>query len=156
MTRDTRGQTIAAEARGSASTAAHAELAGSSRLARAAARARRENGQAMVEFALVLPLLMLIDAVRAGARQLAIGRGQTQDVCSIAMNRVRSSSSNLDQSAFKSLDASVSAGSCDPGTNMVIGSDATVSATYPCDIEILPFIPQIPVDCKASTTERVE
>ncbi|HEY7694026.1 MAG TPA: TadE family protein [Gaiellaceae bacterium] len=128
----------------------------------------------MVEFALVLPLLMLIvlgivrvgivynhyltlnDAVRAGARQLAIGRGQTQDVCSIAMNRVRSSSSNLDQSAFKSLDASVSAGSCDPGTNMVIGSDATVSATYPCDIEILPFIPQIPVDCKASTTERVE
>jgi Flp pilus assembly protein TadG len=136
-------------------------------------RASGQQGQALVEFALVLPVLMLLiigivklgivfnnyltlnDAVRAGARQLAIGRGQNLDVCAQAINRVKSSASNLDPTKLQVPTPSVSAGSCSPGTSMVIGSDGTVSASYPCDIKIPPFI-DISLTCSASTTERVE
>jgi hypothetical protein len=38
---------------------------------------------------------------------------------------------------------------------MVVGSDGTVHAEYPCDITILPFV-NIPLTCSSSTTERVE
>jgi Flp pilus assembly protein TadG len=172
VTRHERDLTVAATAGGSMSTAADAGTARNSRLARARARTRREDGQALVEFALVLPVLMLFilgmvrvgiaynnyltlnDAVRAGARQLAIGRGQANDVCSQATTRVRTAASNLDQSKIQALTASVNTGSCNPGTSMVIGSDATVSANYPCDINVL-FI-NIAVTCHAQTTERVE
>jgi Flp pilus assembly protein TadG len=137
------------------------------------ARARGQKGQAMVEFALVLPVLMLLivgivklgivfnnyltlnDAVRAGARQLAIGRGQNLDVCSQAANRVRTSAGNLDPAKLDVPSPTVSAGSCSPGTSMVIGSDGRVTASYPCDIKIPPFI-DISLTCTASTTERVE
>ena len=128
----------------------------------------------MLEFALVLPVLMLLivgiikvgivynnyltlnDAVRAGARQLAIGRGQGSDVCTTATNRVKTSAgANLDQTKLQNLTATVNAGNCNPGTSMVIGSDGTVHAEYPCNIKIPPFI-NIPLTCSASTTERVE
>ena len=127
----------------------------------------------MVEFALVLPVLMLLivgivklgivfnnyltlnDAVRAGARQLAIGRGQATDVCSQAASRVKLSASNLDPLKLQVPAPTVSAGACNPGTSMVLGSDGTVKATYPCDVKIAPFI-NIPLTCSASTTERVE
>jgi Flp pilus assembly protein TadG len=99
--------------------------------------------------------LTLNDAVRAGARQLAIGRGQASDVCAQAISRVRLSASNLDPLKLQVDQPTVSAGACSPGTSMVIGSDGTVHATYPCDIKIAPFI-SIPLTCSASTTERVE
>jgi Flp pilus assembly protein TadG len=122
----------------------------------------------MVEFALVLPVLLLIivgivklgivfnnyitlnDAVRAGARQLAIGRG-TADACTPAVNRVKSSASNLDQSQL-TVDAPTVTSSC---SSLVLGTDATIHATYPCDVKIPPFI-DISLTCSASTTERVE
>jgi Flp pilus assembly protein TadG len=172
MPRDLRGQTAAGRLGYPTSTATVPGKADVSRLARVRARARREDGQAMVEFALVLPVLMLFivgiikvgivynnyltlnDAVRAGARQLAIGRGQASDVCSLATTRVRTAASNLDQSKIQALTASVNTGNCNPGTSMVIGSDATVSANYPCDVNVL-FI-NIAVTCHAQTTERVE
>ena len=145
------------------------------RLARAGARARRHEGQAIVEFALVLPVLMLLivgivkvgivfnnyltlnDAVRAGARQLAIGRGQATNVCQQAIDRVKTSAgASLDASKLQFVPPpTVSAGACNPGTSMVISSDGTVTAKYPCDIKIPPFI-DISLTCSASTTERVE
>ena len=128
----------------------------------------------MVEFAPVLPVLMLLivgivklgivfnnyltlnDSVRAGARQLAIGRGQATNVCQQAIDRVKSSAgASLDQTKLFGLAASTTPGDCTSGTNMVIGSDGTVTAKYPCDVKIAPFI-NIPLTCSASTTERVE
>ena len=69
---------------------------------------RREDGQALVEFALVLPILLMVatgitsfglvfyhyitieDAVRSGARTLSLGRGNTapspNDPCTLAIN----------------------------------------------------------------------
>ena len=156
------------------STGAETGTAGFSRLARAYGLARRESGQGLVEFALVLPVLMIVivgiikvgivynnyitlnDSVRAGARVLAIGRGQDVDVCQLAKDRVvLSAKSTLDKNKLYDLGANVSVGSCNPGTSMQIGTDATVTASYPCDIKI-PFMPTISVVCKASTTERVE
>ncbi len=138
-------------------------------LARARARARGEEGQAMLEFAIVVPVIALLimsmiklglvynnyltlnSAVRAGARQLAIGRG-TGDACAPAVNRVRlSAQSTLDVSKL-TVDAPTVSSNCG---NLLPGSDATVSAHYPCNIKIPPFI-DITLTCNASTTERVE
>jgi Flp pilus assembly protein TadG len=67
--------------------------AGLARTRRAGGRLRREDGQALVEFAVILPLLLILvtgiiqfgllfnkyitltDAVRSGAQTLALGRG---------------------------------------------------------------------------------
>ncbi len=91
------------------STGAETGTAGSSRLARAYASRDGRAARGLVEFALVLPVLMLVivgiikvgivynnyltlnDAVRAGARQFAMGRG-TANACTPAINRVKSSS----------------------------------------------------------------
>jgi Flp pilus assembly protein TadG len=145
------------------------EKAGASRLALARAGARRENGQGLVEFALVLPVLVLLivgmvklgivynnyltlnDAVRAGARQLALGRA-TGDACTPATNRVKKNAqATLDVTKLV-IDPPVITSSC---TDLLIGSDATMTAHYPCSIKIPPFI-NITLTCNASTTERVE
>ena len=124
----------------------------------------------MVEFALLLPVLLLFivgiikvgivynnyltlnDAVRAGTRQFALGRG-TADACTPAINRVRSSSSNLDQSKLTvTVPVGFPTNSC---SDLLVGTDVKLTATYPCNIKIPPFI-NISLTCSASTTERVE
>ncbi len=85
---------------------------------------RREDGQALVEFALVLPILLMLataitsfglvfyhyititDAVRTGARTLSLGRGNTapapNDPCSLAINETYNSAidANLQKSGI--------------------------------------------------------
>ncbi len=134
---------------------------------------REESGQAMVEFALVLPLLVTIlfaiikfgiainnyvvltNAVRTGARTLAIGRGST-DPCALAITKVKNSASDLDAAK---LSVTTSYGSSCPNVSapLVGGADATLTATYPCDLVIL-GVDLAFGSCTISsrTTERIE
>ena len=116
----------------------------------------------MTEFALVLPLLALLlfgviqfgivfnhyvtvtDAVRAGARQGAVGR-HTANPSAAVVDRVRDSASGLDQSK---LNVSVTS----PWTQ---ASDVTVTATYPYNISLLGFVVKSG-NLASTTTERVE
>jgi Flp pilus assembly protein TadG len=121
-------------------------------------RQSRERGQALVEFALVLPILMtlilgiiqfgivfhdylaLTDAVRSGARQAAV----THDA-GAATNAVTSSAAEL-----KASDLQVGVSS-----SWAPGSDVTVTATYPYDISVLGIVVKSG-RLSAATTARVE
>jgi Flp pilus assembly protein TadG len=127
-------------------------------------RSKRENGQTMVEFALVLPILLMLllgviqfgiafnnylavtDAVRAGARQGAVARYLPPgDRCPSVEARVRESADNLDQAKLGVTCAS----------SFAAGEDVTVSASYPYSISILGMVVKSG-DLTATTTERVE
>jgi Flp pilus assembly protein TadG len=125
-------------------------------------RRKREQGQTMTEFALVLPLLAvllfgviqfgivfhnyvtLVDAVRAGARQGAVGRHVSSPTAAVE-DRVRGSATNLDQDQ---LSVTVS-------SSWRQGTDVTVTATYPYQISLF-GIPVKDGDLSSTTTERVE
>lgn len=127
---------------------------------------RRQNGQSMVEFALVAPVLLLLvlgivqfgivlnnymaltDAVRAGSRQAAVGR-TAADPIGEAVDRVRGAAGHLDQSE---LDVTVTPS--DPSTWQQ-GGDVTVEATYPYEISLLGLVVKSG-QLTSQTTERVE
>jgi Flp pilus assembly protein TadG len=132
----------------------------------------------MVELALLLPVLVMIllaiikfgiainnyvvltNAVRTGARTLAVGRGSA-DPCASAITRVKNSASDLDTSKLTvttSYGSVVDVSSCPSGgTPMVAGDDATLRASYPCDLTILGIdfaLGQCTISSR--TTERIE
>ncbi|MGA2712603.1 MAG: TadE/TadG family type IV pilus assembly protein [Bryobacteraceae bacterium] len=140
--------------------------------------AGNKRGQAVAEFALVLPLLMMVvtgqlafglaihnylvltNAVNTGTQVLAISRGQTADPCATA-------SGAIDNAAFGLTTGSLSFSYVINGTsysgttctaaaaNMVQGASARVSATYPCTLTI--FLMTFP-SCTlgAQTTEIIQ
>jgi Flp pilus assembly protein TadG len=117
----------------------------------------------MVEFALVLPLLLVVlfgiiqfgitynhyltvtDAARVGARQAAVSRTNADPVGS-AVQAAKSSAADLDQGQ---LGVTVNAGAWSPG------SDVTVQVTYPYSISILGLVVKSGT-LTSSTTERIE
>jgi len=123
---------------------------------------RTERGQTMAEFAIVLPVLMLVvfaiiqfgilfnnfvaltDAVRAGARTAAVSRTATDPV-GATIARVQAATGDLDQSK---LTISVTSG-------WHSGDDVTVKATYPYSINLFGLNVQTG-NLSSSTTERVE
>lgn len=125
-------------------------------------RRKNENGQAMVEFAVVLPILALVvfgiiqfgilyknqltltDAVRVGGRQAAVGR-ELADPSGTAEAKTRSAAAGLDQAQ---LNVSVS-------SSWVQGEDVTVSGSYPYEISLLGLVVKSG-NLTSETTERVE
>jgi Flp pilus assembly protein TadG len=123
---------------------------------------RRQQGQTLTEFAMVLPLLALLlfgiiqfgivfhqyvtltDAVRAGGRQGAVSRDLSNPTSRV-VDRVRRSAADLDPGK---LGISVS-------SSWTQGDDVTVVATYPYDISLLGVVVKSGT-LRASTTERVE
>jgi Flp pilus assembly protein TadG len=126
---------------------------------------RDERGQALTEFALVLPILALLlfgviqfgitfnnyltltDAVRAGARKGAVARHLTTNREAAVEQTVVDAATDL---KLSDLDVTVGVS---PGWEQ--GADVTVTATYPYDIKLLG------VGIKkglltSTTTERVE
>lgn len=116
-----------------------------------------DAGQALVEFALCLPFLLLLvfgiftfgiafenymvlqNATNIGARQLAISRGQSTDPCSTAATAISNAAVNLNSSnlnfAFVLNGANYSGNSCSAGAaNMAQGATAKVTVTYPCTL----------------------
>jgi Flp pilus assembly protein TadG len=129
-------------------------------------RKKREQGQTMAEFTLVLPVLAILlfgviqfgiafnhylavtDAVRAGARQAAVARylpdGEREGKVKA---KVYASADGLDTSK---LQVTVSAsGGWEPGT------DVTVTASYPYSINLLGKVVKDGL-LTSKTTERVE
>jgi Flp pilus assembly protein TadG len=125
-------------------------------------RTKREQGQTMTEFALVLPLLALLlfgviqfgivfhqyvtltDAVRTGARQGAVGRNLSNPGSTV-VNRVRTSAADLDQSKL----------AVTVNSTWEQGTDVSVTATYPYDISLLGVVVKSG-NLSSTTTERVE
>jgi Flp pilus assembly protein TadG len=124
-----------------------------------------QDGQAMVEMALVLPVLLLVvtgiltfglafnnyllltEATSVGARTLAISRGETTDPCATAAAAVYAAAPLLvaaDLSFTFVLNgttytgASCSSGSSTTGAagNLKQGSYASVTVTYPCNLAV--------------------
>jgi Flp pilus assembly protein TadG len=128
-------------------------------------KGRGEEGQTLVEFALVAPVLLLIlfgivqygiafknsivvtDAVRAGARQAAVSRGLAPSLRTAAVTQaVDASAGNLDPTK---LIVTVTS------PTWTAGDQVTVTATYPYSINILGVV-VTSGDLKSTTVERVE
>jgi Flp pilus assembly protein TadG len=123
---------------------------------------KNERGQTLTEFAIVLPILALLlfgviqfgiafnnyitltDAVRAGARKGAVGR-HLQNPQAAVDQSVRNAATDL-----KSSDLQISINS-----SWTQGSDVTVTATYPYNINLLGVVVKSG-RLSSSTTERVE
>jgi Flp pilus assembly protein TadG len=127
--------------------------------------ASREEGSALIEMALVIPMLMLIvtaifafgiglnnyleltDAVSTAARQMAISRGQTTDPCAQAVTTIEKAAPQLKPASltfsFVLNGAPYSGTSCSSTTtatgaagNLVQGASAQMTVTYPCNLAV--------------------
>lgn len=123
---------------------------------------RGEEGQTLVEFVLVAPVLLLIlfgivqfgiafknsmvvtDSVRAGARKAAVSR-VASDPTATARQAVMAAAGDLDAAKLKVVVTST----------WRAGDSVTVSATYPYTINILGIV-VASGDLHSVTVERVE
>ena len=122
-----------------------------------------ERGQAMVELAIVLPIFLMLvfgiiqfaivfnhyqtltDAVRVGARQAAISRNLSNPTA-VTEARLRKAA----QASLQDSDLAVEVDS-----SWAQGSDVTVRASYPYEINIIGVVVKSG-RLKSETTERVE
>lgn len=144
-------------------------VAGVPRKGTLATRARRlrgrEEGQAMVEFALIAPLLILIlfaviqfgvifndyialtDATRMGARKAAVSRFEPSPAAAVEA-KVRASATDLDMDKLD-VDVTVSPAWAN-------GADVTVKATYQVPLPVGTLLGLNDITLTSETTERVE
>lgn len=123
---------------------------------------KNETGQTMTEFAIVLPILVVLlfgiiqfgilfnnyitltDAARAGAREAAVSRNDA-DPNGAATTAVRNAAADLNQT---NLGVTVNSA-------WQAGTDVTVTATYPWSISLLGWVVSGGT-LSSKTTERVE
>jgi len=123
---------------------------------------RDQQGQAMTEFAIVLPILAfllfaviqfgivfnnyitLTDATRAGARKAAVSR-RDPDPRATCIDAIRTSARNLKQADLQP----------DCQSSWQPGEDVSVTATYPYSISLLGVFSKSG-NLTSTTTERVE
>ncbi|WP_263382799.1 TadE/TadG family type IV pilus assembly protein [Granulicella arctica] len=146
---------------------------------------KEDSGQSLIEFAVCLPVLLLIvtgimtfgiginnfimltEATSVGARQLAIIRGQDLDPCANVAKVVYAAAPNLTASGLTfsfvlngtpyagNSCASTSATSGSSG-NMVQGSSARLTVTYPCNLAVYGINYAPSCTLKAQTAELVQ
>lgn len=128
-------------------------------------RRKSEEGSAVMEMAMVLPILMLVvtciysfgialnnyteltNAVGVGARQLAISRQQTLDPCATASAVVEAAAPQLktasltfnftlNGTAYSGTSCSSSTNTTGAAGNLVQGKPIVVTVTYPCNLGV--------------------
>jgi Flp pilus assembly protein TadG len=143
------------------------------------------EGGALVEFAVVLPILLLTlmgiftfgiamnnyseltESVNNGARVLAINRGQTTDPCALTVAAIYAAAPTLAQTKFVFtfvLDGTTYTGtSCSSSSTttgaaayLVQGKSAEVTATYPCNLTVYGVNYAPGCTLRAQTTEIVQ
>jgi Flp pilus assembly protein TadG len=143
------------------------------------------RGGSLIEFALVLPMLLLIvtgictfgialnnylmltDSVGTGARLLAISRGQTTDPCATTAAAVYNAAPLLVPASFSFSfvlnGTSYSGASCSSSSvttgaagNLVQGQPAQVTVTYPCSLSVYGINYAPNCTLKAQVTELVQ
>ena len=144
-----------------------------------------ELGQSLVEFALCLPVLLLVvtgictfgiamnnylaltDAVNIGSRLLAISRGQTTDPCATTVAAIYAAAPYLKKAnysftfvlngaTYTGTTCSSSSTTTGAAGNLVQGTSAQVTATYPCTLKV--YAANLVPSCSlnAQTTELVQ
>jgi len=143
----------------------------------------REDGQSIVELAISLPLLLLIltailqfglmlnkaitlnDAVRSGARTLALDGGGSygvSDPCDNAITATVNSATNVGLTASQVSVTTASGDTCGAGSypnrtgaSLTAGNTGTVSATYPYSFTVF-GLPLFNVNLNASASDAIE
>jgi Flp pilus assembly protein TadG len=140
-----------------------------------------EEGQALLEFAVSLPILLVVvtgilafglvlnnyviltNATDNGARALSISRGQTTDPCATTVNAVYTAAPILRQSGYTfaiTLNGTKYTGtSCNSSAavaNMVQGAQAQVTVTYPCSLAMYGMNAAPTCMLQAQTTEIIQ
>jgi Flp pilus assembly protein TadG len=127
-------------------------------------RNRRNRGQAMVEFTLILPLLMLLilgiyqfgqtyadyiqvtNAARDGGRKALVSRSDASGVADVVTTA---------KNATWWLDKNQTTVTVSPGQPWTTGQSVTVTVTYPYSINLLGFVVASGT-LKSATTVRME
>ena len=136
------------------------------------------SGASAVEFALLAPILLLLavgmaqfgivlnqyimltEAVRDGARQLALARGNSTPYTS-TVNQVKSSAGTL-AAARLTITTTVNGtacstdSTCQTALSSASGQAAAVSATYPCQLRVMGINFVSSCTLSSSTTEMIE
>jgi TadE-like protein len=137
---------------------------------------RKEDGQSLVEFALVLPVLLLIvtgilyfglmfnqkmsttDAARIGARALALDRGQSGDVCAaVESNLIQSEPTlNLTHANFPAPQFSNANDNCTNAQSWLPGDTVTFFISKNFTFSQLFLFKPFTVGVGAQVTEAIE